>query len=333
MASKLALVIIFNHQYNKNIPVLESIYKGRFSNIFYLVPFYDGDKANVIPVYEKSFYFQGYLAQGFKHYFSEEIEHYFFVADDLMLNPLINEDNYKEHFKLNDQSCFIPEIFTLDHLTNKNTLRFEAMSTLPGSEAKLFWWRIKMAARYQHNKEGNEISNEMPSYSEAEIILKRHGYPVQPLRYQDVNGALFPFKIKTHENRLHLAKYFFNIKALNKKYRLSYPMVGSYSDILIVSKKAIRKFCHYCGVFAANELFVELAIPTALLLASDVVVTEPLLDKRGEIYWTYTDEETAVYNSKMQQYHFSLQELLEKFPKNSLYIHPVKLSKWSIPAV
>ncbi len=57
--SKIALVIIYNHQYNKNIDILERIYKGRFSHIYHLIPFYQGDKENVIPVYDASLYFQG----------------------------------------------------------------------------------------------------------------------------------------------------------------------------------------------------------------------------------------------------------------------------------
>src|SRR5438309_2566399 len=59
MQSKAALIIVFNHRYDKNIPLLETLYEGRFSNIYYLVPFYDGEKENVIPVYENSFRFQG----------------------------------------------------------------------------------------------------------------------------------------------------------------------------------------------------------------------------------------------------------------------------------
>jgi len=88
--NKVALIIIYNHQYNKNIDILERIYNGRFSNIYHLVPFYNGEKQNVIPVYDSSYYFQGYVAQGFKSYFKEEFTHYFFVADDLILNTKKN---------------------------------------------------------------------------------------------------------------------------------------------------------------------------------------------------------------------------------------------------
>ena len=77
--NKVALIIIYNHKFDRNIDILENIYKDRFSNIYHLVPFYTGDKSNVISVYENSHYFQGYVAQGFKSYFKEEFEHYFFI--------------------------------------------------------------------------------------------------------------------------------------------------------------------------------------------------------------------------------------------------------------
>ncbi len=330
MQTKVALVFVFNHRYDRNIALLEEIYKTRFSNIFYLVPFYDGDKANVIPVYESSFYFQGYMAQGLKHYFSEQFEHYLFVADDLMLNPAINENNYKQFFNLSSETSFIPEIFELHNLTNNNTLHFEHFKASPGKPSRFYWWRIKDVVRYQHEKEGTELKKEMPSFSEAKAILKQHGYSLKALSYQDVRGGLFPFSLGSHQQRRHLAKYLLHVRSLKKQFHLSYPLVGSYSDLVIVAGASIKKFCQYCGAFAANELFVEFALPTALLLASENVITEPQLNQQGDIYWTYTKESSGYYEEQMQRYHYNLQELLSNFPEDILYIHPIKLSKWKM---
>ena len=110
---KVALIIIYNHAHNENIEIIERIYKDRFSNIYHLVPFYKGGKTNVIPVYESSFHFQGYVNQGFKSFFREDYTHYLFAADDLILNPGINESNYTGHFKLNSKTCFLPGFITL----------------------------------------------------------------------------------------------------------------------------------------------------------------------------------------------------------------------------
>ena len=46
------LIIIYNHRFDQNIEKLNKIYGERFSKIYHLVPFYDGDLPNVIPVFE-----------------------------------------------------------------------------------------------------------------------------------------------------------------------------------------------------------------------------------------------------------------------------------------
>lgn len=323
MQGKVALVFVFNHKYDKNIDILENLYKDRFSNIYHLVPFYKGDKQNVIPVYESSQHFQGYLAQGFKKYFKEEYEHYFFLGDDLILNPNINENNYQEHFHLSGDASYIPEIHSLHNLTNNDTLRFLPVKSISG-KPRWHWCKIKeLVDHYKHEAHGVENADEMPSYLQAKEIIKKHGYDVQPVSYQDLYGDVFPLTSATVKYAVHLKSYF-------RKFQLAYPVVGSYSDIVIVSKSSIKQFCHYCGVFATNKLFVEFAIPTALLLSSETVITEKEIGKRGDIYWLYTSPEVAEYEEDMKPYHQNLTELMQKFPVDKLYIHPVKLSKWKV---
>lgn len=58
---KIALLIIYNHRYDKNIPILDKIYEGRFSYVYHVVPFYDGDRENVIAVYENSYVLFGHF--------------------------------------------------------------------------------------------------------------------------------------------------------------------------------------------------------------------------------------------------------------------------------
>ncbi|MGI4750528.1 MAG: hypothetical protein ACRYFB_07840 [Janthinobacterium lividum] len=323
MEGKVALIFVFNHKYDRNIDILENLYKDRFSNIYHLVPFYEGNKENVIPVYESSQHFQGYLAQGYKKYFKEEYEHYFFIGDDLILNPAINENNYHEYFHLSKDASYIPEIYSLHNLTNNDTLRFLPVKSITG-KTRWHWCKIKeLVDNYEHKAYGVENSDEMPSYLQATEIIKKHGYEVQPVSYQDLHGDVFPLTSATVKYATHLSSYF-------KKIQLTYPVVGSYSDIVIVSKAAIKRFCHYCGVFATNKLFVEFAIPTSLLLASEKVITEKEIGKRGKIYWLYTKPEIDRYEEDMKPYHQNLIELMQNFPHDKLYIHPIKLSKWKV---
>ncbi len=300
---KIALVIIYNHKFEKNIDKLEIIYSGRFKNIFHLVPFYEGKKNNVIPVYESSYYFQGYIAQGYRNFFDEEFERYLFLGDDVLLNPKINEDNVDEYFKTNTETCFVPHAFAFGRNMGN-------------------WNRNKdaLAFKYYENSDskygGVEAVGELPSSNEAKSKLEKHGFKVEALLFEQLYGKLTLKNLKGWSNIYR--KILHRIR--NKAYALQYPLIGSYSDIFVVNKKSIQKFAHYCGVFAACDLHVEIAVPTALALASDRLSMED--EWKGITMWSEEDTKW------LEKYHYSLDELYEDFPNDTLYIHPIKVSKW-----
>jgi len=304
--SKVVLIIIYNHKYDKNIDLLEKIYENRFSSIYHLVPFYTGDKPNVIPVYENSFYFQGYIAQGVKSFFNEKAEHYFFVADDMIINPAINENNYSDYFNVDDNTSFLPDFF--------NVHREE------------YWPHRLKGFLFQLDKEGIEVKGELPSYQEAESRLLKVGAIKRPLEQERPLKWIDLYEkpgrnLLVKENRTRSAHQFSDF-VYKKEYRLNYPLAASYSDILVVSAQSIKQFCHYCGVFAALDLFVEMALPTALALSADKIVTEKDLAYEGKPLWLEAVSEF------LSPYKNNLELLITNYPENVLYIHPIKLSQW-----
>ena len=98
--SKICLSIVFNHQFEKNIPKLREIYGQKFSTIRYLSPFSESKDDEVIPIYESSIHFQGYFAQAYLH-LPKDFDYYVFCADDLLLNPELNEGNLIEKLNCN----------------------------------------------------------------------------------------------------------------------------------------------------------------------------------------------------------------------------------------
>lgn len=74
------------------------------------MPFYDGNVENVIPVYESSFRFQSYIAQAYQHLKGKGYTHYFIVADDMILNPQINETNLFELTGIGEHQSYIYDI-------------------------------------------------------------------------------------------------------------------------------------------------------------------------------------------------------------------------------
>lgn len=90
MKTKTALLVVYNHRFDKNIGRIRELYANRFSYIYHIMPFYDGNEPDVIPVFDSSYCFSGYIAQAYSHLRNGGFTHFFVVADDMILNPSIN---------------------------------------------------------------------------------------------------------------------------------------------------------------------------------------------------------------------------------------------------
>lgn len=283
---KICLIIIYNHQYENNIQKINKYYENRFCRIVHLMPFYEGNDINVIPIYESSYSFSGYIAQGSRDFISEEYDYYVFCGDDCILNPDISESNLIQKFELEGGKGFIKELDVLDvskiaiqipltnYLLTKNGIINK--KKFDGNDHLLY---IRRAYGKLKDTRELEIQKYIPSKEEMIEILKRHG-------------------IKWHKNIEE------------------YPLVLSFSDLVIVPASNIKSFCRLCGAFAAANLHVELAIPTALTISCKDIVTEKDL-RRGK-YGSQNHVNTRIKK---------LSNIKKCFKdKNCLYIHPIKLS-------
>jgi hypothetical protein len=296
--NKVALLVLYNHRYDKNIVRIENIYKERFSNVFHLMPFYDGNRKNVIPVYESSYHFQGYISQAYHFLKNKGFTHYFVVADDMILNPIITENNLHDIIGISDGDCYIDSLLSLQ-------------------DKKSHWSRIYDAMDYSPcKKKGVEISNILPN---IELAKKRL------LLYGNISSRIslrFFYNVCCHGILCEKLKVFYKFFIYCNKRTLDYPLVGGYSDILLLTADIMGRFVLYSGAFAATDLFVELAIPTALVLSSDNIKTNADIYLNSGALWTKEDFKI------LNKYEFNLQRLMYDFPQNKLYIHPIKLSKW-----
>jgi hypothetical protein len=300
---KIALFVVYNHRYDKNIDKIEEMYKGKFTHIFHLMPFYDGNKSNVLSVYANSIHFQSYIAQAFQQILQrkELYTHYFIVADDMLLNPCINEKNLFEFLNIDEETCYIKDI------REPQKKRY--------NDRWLHWVWI-MQFIYRTNKPKVETATVLPSVEQALIQFEKHGIDVSPIKFIHQIKSLFYLCI------VRPRLIFRTVIVMFKRNKINYPLVWAYSDCLLIPHSIMSKFCNYCGAFAATDLFVELAIPTALLLSSDKIVTDSALAIKS-----LANEYEAIKNIE-NKYVFNLQKLIENFPKDVFFIHPVKLSKW-----
>ena len=342
---KPVLVIIYNNPFPGNIEKLEYIYKGRFSHIYHLMPFYVPPKDNnVIPVYDKPDQFQAFVAQGLLHYQQDNVSHYIFCADDLLLNPDINENNYHRFFQLDSKmGCFgklrkIPYNPLLIWSTSwwwHNTKRI-----IPYPKLYSFvrgWPHSYSAYLFNPRKDLSEAMHLPDPQGVIHILQKcgitgRNYYSRRGFRltrvHHFINTCICRFVHKSTNIKilytilfpilLLFGLYFHFISWL---YKLRYPLVRGYSDIFIIPSAKIQKFAYYCGVFASANIFAEIAIPTAYAL-SEIPGTrlDNLKYKTHDGPWHGTSPLSQRNND-------SLDSLIEEFPRNYLYIHPVKLSE------
>lgn len=332
------LIIVFNHKFDRNIDALEKLYSPHFTYIFFLVPFYTGTNPRVIPVYESSLYFQGYFAQGYKTFYRPEFTHYLFVGDDLILNPAVNEHNYMELLQLDERTSYLPDLAPLHQ--SSQSMSVSAASRLSTEQlaeihkensSENYWVHTFRGITFHENRSGSNAKTELPSREDALKQFASYGLPIRPLTYYNIFGPLtFPDSIdaaiKTSTN---LWTYYvtwrrFKIPGHPQHLQLEYPLAYSYSDVSVISAHVIQQFCHLCGVFSAMGLFVEMAVPTALILTGGRVVTDADVKLKGQAIWEWTGDITALE----QKYNLDLDALLADFPPEQLYYHPIKLSRW-----
>jgi hypothetical protein len=158
--SKIALLIIYNHRYDENIPKVENLYKGKFSHVYHVIPFYEGDKDNVLSVYESSFRFQSYISQAYQQIrkMQKQYTHYFITSDDALMNPLINENNVFEFLNIDEQTCYLKDFGDV--------------------RQKFPWSQVYMPLLYKVKQKGVEVSSILPDYQQASLKFKQHNIDV-----------------------------------------------------------------------------------------------------------------------------------------------------------
>ncbi len=301
MAS-VCLIVVFNHQYNENIPKLRRIYGKRFSKIQFLVPFYAGDDPDTIPVYECSYQWQGYFIQACEKLLSVNTDWYLIIGDDVILSPEVNERNFEKLFCLDQKKqCFIHSI-------------------APINGPHRFYWTHLFYAPKAFLSRGTMWQPYLPTYDEAVSMFR--GY--FDLSYSpEYNEEFFVVNGVVDEQR---KKEFLEING--GSYRMLYPLAMGYSDVFTIRRENLYRFSHLCGVFSAMNLFVEMAIPTSMVL----------MFERGQVsYLSDTD-----FNSKLEwddkeyfenigdEYGFSFEDYYRNWDESYLFIHPIKLSKWRV---
>ena len=180
-----------------------------------------------------------------------------------------------------------------------------------------------------------EVIGELPSIDEAVKMFENQGL-IEPMKLSR-KDVFKEFSLKTRsmadKARILLRTVTWLRHPFKSSANLNYPIAASYSDTLLIAGNTMAKFAHYCGVFGATSLFVEVAIPTALVLASDKKIkTEKDMSKRGRSYWysaenVFCDDSSYTWDNLEKEYK-NLDDIMARFPEDAIYLHPIKMSKW-----
>lgn len=297
---KIALLVLYNHRYSQNISQIENLYKNRFSHLYHIIPFYEGDKSNVLPVYESPYQYQSYIAQAYqqiKKANTQKYSHYFIVADDMVLNPGITEENLFKVVGIDEKSCYITDF--RDLRGNINIPLFHLIE-----------------------KKGVEVNGILPSCKEAIEKIRAHGLFTMPYKRLFILKYILYWSFFLNWKKALKGVYYF-IWSKSKKRGGLYPILWGYSDILIIEESVMMKFCTYCGCFAACNVFVEQAIPTALLLSAEKITTGAQIKKK-----VIPQLSIEMRSDMERKYGLNIKCLINNFPSNLFFIHPIKLSQW-----
>lgn len=293
------LVIIFNHRFDKNIPILRTLYSHRFDKLMFIVPFYNGEDEDVIPVYESSYQFEGYIAQAYPVLRECKYSHYIFIGDDLILNPEINQDNVLNYLGVGEGDAYIESITPLK---NTNTWQYSRFA-----DADLAF-RTR-AVNYE---------SEIPSLEEARNKAEEFEFTDYTIDWRIQTPPIPIRHVRTLVDSVY-NRYIHPIK-------IEYPLFSGYSDFLVIPASKLQDFAHLFGVFAAMRLFVEIAIPTSyvLLMDRDHVRTQRDATLLTPKMWMPSD----LVAQFEQNCGYATANMKECWPKEYMYLHPVKLSKW-----
>jgi hypothetical protein len=305
MTHPACLVVLFNHAYPDNIPALRRIYGGRFSRIVFLLPNRRVPDPACFTAYRGSYTFQGLVADAREFLLAQGADVYVFAADDLILNPALTEDTVAGSLRLGEQDGFVPEFKFLAG-------RRHGADGRPGPESpgRDWPWTRRVLSRFdpRHPMLGSGVEGylaELPDRETAIRAFRQYGEPllsveIPPLPRRGLRRLLSGLdRPSAHE--------------------LPLPLAYGISDLFAVRRSRLDRLAHYLGILASLDLFVEVAVPTALILAAERVVTA---DEAG---WQFSWSPSS-WNSIEHTFR-SLLELETRYPASQLFVHPVKLSK------
>ncbi|MDY7008423.1 MAG: hypothetical protein SWX82_32015 [Cyanobacteriota bacterium] len=313
MNNRVGLCVVFNHNFEANIPKLRKIYDNRFHEVLYLIPSFRSSEADIKTVYRGSYNFHGYISDKLEDILRMDVDYYMFVHDDVILNPNINQVSLLEKIGLGEKDAFFPYIRGYNPTQNWYWNE-RVISRLIGIEKHLFSSGFIDFFKYLPEKELAISQFEKHKIPAITSINKQEIFDTHKNNFNETNNLIWQFIFADSKEEL----------------QLPYPLALGISDIFVIRRSCMEYFGHICGIFAAMDIFVEAAIPTALLLACQEIQFIKNTQLRAHNYlkpWSIKTPEEQELNEIINNLE-KVDDLHKVFVDDHIFfIHPIKLSK------
>ena len=318
--AKTALVVIYNHHFPVNVDKIEKIYGERFDKIFHVMPFYEGDDDRIIPIYENSYQFQGYIAQAVDKFYSDEYEYFAFMGDDVLLNPNLSNKTIEDVLKVDKDTGYIArniKSMTLGHVETRK-------------------WILPSIANYLHCEDKEAIDKLLPSPQEIAKKYEKLGLSCKIFDENAFNYLFDYMKIQPFWNffyKIRFGNLEFDLAKIFEQYEKNatlplkplIPFSLGFSDFFVLPKRYIKDFVRICGIFAHARIFVEVAIPTTMVILLDKI---SLPQDLNQVVVNYNTKEARA--ELVERHGGSIKHIMENWEQENILVHPVKYSQWSL---
>lgn len=305
------LVVVFNHPHGKNIPLLESFLKEKFSSITYLLPLEATDRPDTITYYRGSYCFHGAIVDAFGFLSKKETDWFVFMQDDVLLRPDIDEHNILDFLNVDDCDAFFPAYRKLSQASDR-------------------WsWTVRILWKWLHPRNTlsgsgmKSVGDFLPITNDISMRLEKHGIPpctdipcIGPDSTALKNATAFnPPNSRSHHIVQEVAAGLFEE---SRSIKIDHPLLYGVSDFFAVRKRALKNLVNAFGILAAADIFAEVSIPTALVRCCDRISVG---DKNGiQCRWAMGADRGDVFDAKSIRNEFIDNPSL-------LLIHPMKWSR------
>ena len=237
----IALCIIYNRSYIKNIEVLDRLYSSSFDRILHIVPNHRKPQKNILTAYRSSHVFQGYLADNRSAIEALGADHIAFAADDCLLNC----------------RCILDRVTV--GIDRARASGFFAAFGPPLAASSAWKWAhtLPIVSRFfgsprLANPQVEGWLECLPDLERARSALGR--YDAAELRLEKpTSDDLAKYSAI---DRASVAALFGEALAIE----LPFPFVRGLTDFWVLTKDSVAEFLHYCGVFSSVNLWMEVAI-------------------------------------------------------------------------